>query len=187
MKEIILFMTLLICISGCKDKRTAEIEKIVKEWTGKTIVFPEDLQCKWIGQDTVCPDLFDKPYKILTYIDSSGCSSCKLRLSDWKVIINEIDLLAPEQVSFLFYIHPKDEKELTFLLKRDQIDYPVFVDVNNKIEELNHFPQEIIFQSFLLDQNNQILLIGNPVMNPAVWKIYKQQITEEKNKNNYKS
>ena len=29
-------------------------------------------------------------YKILVYIDSIGCSSCKLQLNKWKEFINEI-------------------------------------------------------------------------------------------------
>jgi hypothetical protein len=45
---------------------------------------------------------------------------------------------------------------------------------------LNHFPSQPELQSFLLDKDNKVLLIGNPVLNPKVWDLYKQIITDNK-------
>ena len=41
----------VVCFTfcGCKnDQLSTEIEKIVKEWTGKKIIFPQDVFCKSI-------------------------------------------------------------------------------------------------------------------------------------------
>lgn len=62
------------------------------------------------------------------------------------------------------------------MLKRDRFDYPVFIDENNQINSLNHFPDKPELQCFLLDKDNKVLLIGNPVLNPKVWELYKQTI-----------
>ena len=45
----------VVCFTfcGCKnDQLSTEIEKIVKEWTGKKIIFPQDVFCKSIDRDT---------------------------------------------------------------------------------------------------------------------------------------
>jgi Protein of unknown function (DUF1573). len=172
---------LLAALASCKpNEQRSEAQKIVTEWMGKTIRIPDNVRSKVMGRDTVCPDLFEKPYKILVYIDSAGCTSCKLRMPDWKDIISEADAIAPGKIGFLFFFNPKDEKELDYLMKRDRFDYPVFMDTDNTIDRLNHFPRDMKFQSFLLDPNNTVLAIGNPSMNPLVWELYKQQITGEK-------
>ncbi len=178
--RIFIFIFLLTLYSCRKDERVQTIEQVVKEWTGKTVLFPEDVSCKMMGRDTVVPELFQRPYKILLYVDSMGCTSCKLRMPEWKKIIREADSIAPGQIGFLFYFNPKSSKELEFLLKRDHFDYPVFIDNENHIGKKNHFPNDISFQSFLLDKNNRVLAIGNPSMNPRVWELYKQQITGTK-------
>ncbi len=153
------------------------MEKMVREWSGKTIVFPEAFLCKRSGKDIVCPDWQASSYKILVYTDSIGCTSCKLRMETWKDIISEIETLAFGNVHFLFFFHPKDERELDWLLKREHFDYPVFIDRNNTIQGLNHFPDHPSFQAFLLDRNNTVLAIGNPVLNPEIRDLYKQLIT----------
>ena len=174
-------VVLLVALVSCRpNEQRSEAQKIVKEWMGKTIRMPDNVKCKVMGRDTLCPDLFEKPYKIVVYIDSAGCTSCKLRMPDWKKIIHEADSIAPGKIGFLFFFNPQNEEELDFFMKRDRFDYPVFMDTGNTIDRLNHFPRDMKFQSFLLDKNNTVLVIGNPSMNPLVWELYKQQITGEK-------
>jgi hypothetical protein len=169
------------CLFSCKkDEQRAKVEQIVKEWTGKEIRLPEEIPCKVMDLDTVYPELASYPYKVLVYIDSLGCTDCKLRLPEWKRIIYESDTIAPGQIAFLFYFHPKSEKELTYLLKRDQFDYPVFFDIGNKIDKLNHFHQDMMYQSLLLNKENQVLLIGNPAMSSKIWDLYKQLVTKNR-------
>jgi hypothetical protein len=92
----ILVALFAVGLVACRDKRVVEAEKVVKEWKGKTIVFPENLQCSVLGKDTVsniCSDLFQRDYKILFYIDSTGCSGCRLNLSGLKQLIETVDTL----------------------------------------------------------------------------------------------
>ena len=58
--KIILVSFLIVFVSCKKDERIQTIEQVVKEWTGKTIVFPENVKCKIMGQDTLAYDLLQK-------------------------------------------------------------------------------------------------------------------------------
>ena len=80
------------------------------------------------------------------------------------------------KVSFLFVFHPKNKKEISFLLKRDRFLYPVFIDEKGDFDALNHFPSDVNFQTFLLDSQNKVLAIGNPVHNKKVRDLYLQII-----------
>jgi hypothetical protein len=180
---IIILLGLLSCKGN--DKKT-EAQKIVIEWMEKEIQFPAEYQCNILGKDTVaspCNELFNAEYKVLLYIDSLGCTGCRLKLFQWKQIIEESDSLFAGKLNFLFFLQPKDKKELNFLLKRDKFDYPVFIDTKNSINQLNRFPDQPEYQCFLLDKNNKILMIGNPSLNPKIWELYKQTISDDNSEN----
>ena len=173
----VLWIVLLGLFSCKKDERRTEAEKIVSEWVGKEIKFPSGYECRLLGKDTrLCADLLGREYKVLLYVDSMGCTSCKLRISEWKQRIAESDSLLSDRLGFLFFFHPKDEKELQFLFKRDGFDYPVFIDHTNQINTLNNFPDKQSYQCFLLDRTNKVVMIGNPAINPRIWELYKEQI-----------
>ncbi len=183
-KTVFILLGVLILFSCKKGDQIQTIEQVVEEWTGKTVILPDKFDCKVMGQDTLASDLFQKPYKVLLYVDSMGCTSCKLRMPEWRKIIKEADSIAPDQIGFLFFFNPKSTKELDFLMKRDRFDYPIFVDESNEIDRKNHFPRGMSFQCFLLDKNNKVLVIGNPSINPHIWDLYKVQITGEKSMKN---
>jgi hypothetical protein len=170
---------ILSTVFSCINKNRKETEKVVTEWIGKEIKFPEKLWCNILGKDTVsdlCVDLLRKQYKILLYVDSTGCSNCRLKLLEWKQLIRESDSIFHGQVGFLFFFQPKDKMEAGFISQQADFDYPLFIDVENTVGRLNHFPKQQIYQCFLLDENNKVLIIGNPVLNSELWNLYKSEI-----------
>jgi hypothetical protein len=154
-----------------------EITKIVSEWQGKEIIFPENRIFTRFGQDTLAYQIPVSDFKILMYVDSVGCTSCKLQLHKWAGFISEVDSLTGKSVPVLFFFHPKDKRELTYLLKRDGITAPVCVDEEDKINSINHFPANQDFQCFLLDKDNKVVYIGNPIQNIRIKEMYLSQIT----------
>ena len=83
----------------------------MQEWKGREILYPNDMHFFMQGRDTLNADSICM-YKIITYIDSIGCMSCKLGL--------------------------------------------------------------------LLDRNNRVIAIGNPIYNPKVKELYLKIIKGEK-------
>lgn len=177
------FFTLLIgsCIFlfSCKENKKEEIAKIVTEWQDKEIIFPENVVFTRYGQDTIQHDMQDSDYKILLYVDSIGCTSCKLQLHKWSEFITEVDSLTNNSVPVLFFFHPKDKRELSYLLKRDAIDVPVCFDNEDLLNSINHFPPRDDFQCFLLDKDNKVIYIGNPIYNPRIREMYLSRIAPE--------
>jgi hypothetical protein len=164
LRIILLFCLLLL--TTCNNK--SKTEYILKEWIGKIILFPDIKPVSTFSKDNV-----HKEYKILIYTNSVGCLSCKLRINVWKSYIKELG----NKVDFLFYFNSTNEKEFLYWAKR--LESPVFIDENNELDKLNHFSNNPAFQCFLLDMDNKVLVIGNPVMNPAIWELYKKIINEE--------
>lgn len=145
---------------------------MVQEWEGKEIFFPTHSTFTIQGKDTVDFQFQNAEYKVVTYVDSVGCTGCKLQLPRWKELMTEVDSLTGGRVPFLFYFHPKDVKVLRFLIRRDGFTHPVCFDEMDDFNRMNHFPSESMFQTFLLDKENRVIALGNPIQNPKVKELY---------------
>ena len=184
-KQLQLFVWVVVfSLSSCKgNKRNEDVTKVLLEWIGKEIRFPENVPCYVLGKEALpelCDENFYSEYKILLYVDSAGCSTCRLNLFEWKLLKTEADTLFHGKLGFLFFFQPKSEKEMADLFVQNKFDYPVFMDIYGSINRLNQFPQAVHYQCFLLDIDNKVMALGNPVLNPHVWEFYKSQIAESK-------
>ena len=168
------FLGLCVCLLmvSCSESEKERLSRLVQEWEGKEILFPAHSTFTIQGKDTVDFDFKGAAYTIVTYIDSVGCTSCKLQLHRWKELVKEVDSLTNGDVPFLFYFHPKDIKELRYLTRRDAFTYPVCFDEKDDFNRLNRFPREMMFQTFLLDKENRVIALGNPIQNPKVKELY---------------
>ena len=138
-------MLLPLFLMSCLNKDN-NIVSLLKEWEQKEILFPKEMYFTTMLRDTTYYNL-QSEYKILAYVDSIGCTSCKLQLSAWSMLINEIDSLYDKQDS---------------------------------IAKLNRFPLESNLHTFLLDKNNRVIAVGNPVYNPKIKKLYFNIISGKK-------
>ena len=180
MKTVLLYILLITAFFSCDNEqkeKEKQILQLVNEWQGKQIVFPENTVFTRYLTDTTNYQIPQSEYKVLIYVDSIGCTSCKLQLHKWKELIEYTDSVTQNKVPFLFFFHPKDAKEIRYLLKRDGFDRPICIDLDDRLNKLNKFPADMTFQTFLLDKNNKVSVLGNPVHNTAVKDLYLKQIT----------
>lgn len=173
----ILFLSLSLFSCNNYSKKQDMIE-IVKDWSGKEIKFPSsfDISTYLKSDNNDLPD-----YKILVYIDSVGCSSCKLQLPEWKKFITQLDSITDKDIQFIFILHPKEIREVKIQAKLNKFNYPLYFDKNNDFDKLNKFPTDISLQTFLLDKNNKVILLGNPIQNPKMKELYINKILNKKN------
>ena len=150
MKVLFTILSLFCLLCSCKESEKEKIARLVREWDGKEISFPSHSVFTIQGKDTIDFSFADAEYKIVTYVDSVGCTSCKLQLPRWKEFMHEVDSLAQGKVPFVFYFHPKDVKELRYITRRDAFTYPVCFDEKDDFNALNRFPGEMTFQSFFI-------------------------------------
>ncbi|WP_102407836.1 DUF1573 domain-containing protein [Parabacteroides bouchesdurhonensis] len=176
--NVILLLTVCFLSISCKDKKKEEITQLVTNWQDKEIIFPSNMVFTRYMIDTIDYQIPQSNYKVLIYVDSIGCASCKLQLPRWKEFIAQIDSLTNSQVPFLFFLHPKDYKEIRYILRRDGFDFPVCIDTEDALNKQNKFPANITFQTFLLDKDNKVVVIGNPVHNIAVKDLYLKQLLQ---------
>lgn len=168
---------LLLLLPACKKSTEDRLSRLVSAWEKKELCFPSRSVFTVQGKDTVDFSYSASRYKVVTYVDSAGCISCKLQLHKWKSFMAEVDSLSGRSVPFIFYFHPKDEQELLHILRRDGFKHPVCIDRRDEFNSLNHFPSDMMFQTFLIDSSNKVVAMGNPIQKPTVRDLYLEYIT----------
>jgi hypothetical protein len=149
-------MFTLLTLYSCNDRENKQnITRLVNEWNGKEIVFSEHpVFTRFTKDDTEidtvdCLTSLKSEYKVLIYVDSTGCTACKLKLQIWKEFIMQVDSdsVTDKQTPFLFFIHSKDLAELRYIFLTKWFDYPVCVDTGDELNRLNKFHRTRLFMS----------------------------------------
>ena len=177
-----LALQMLILLPSCKQTQSEKLEKLLREWTGKEIVFPNNPSFTIYGEQEADFKIPNDGYKVVHYLDSIGCISCKLNLEKWKEYIAYMDSATNGTVPCVFFFHAKEKREVKISLKEDNFDYPVCMDTANEFYQLNRFPMYPILQTFLLDKDNRIVAMGDPVTNPKIKELYLNLINGKQSK-----
>lgn len=158
-------LSLLILMFSCNDNEN------IRKWINRQIIFPKSMPFTIYSKDTVMYDI-QKQYKIMTYVSSDDCTPCVLKLSGWRDFMKEIDSISSKSVSYLFVVHPKNRIDLINHQRSYSFNFPMFVDNEDSVNILNEFSENSLLRTFLLDKDDRVILIGNPILNPNVCKLY---------------
>lgn len=180
---VMLFVLLFsACIQKNQEEKNEDVRMLVGKWQGHKVNIPDDLIFTRYTMDTVDYRYMQAPYKVFVYVDSIGCLSCKLQLPKWKQIINELDSITSHTISYVFIFDTQRLESVKDVLMDKSFDYPICIDVEGRLNKLNKFSQDSRFQTFLLDEDNRIEVIGNPVRNLHVLDLYTKFLTGENTK-----
>lgn len=171
MKNFIIIILGFVVFASCGKSNKDKSFSLLQKWIGKELSFPARPVFTIQGKDTVEYPI-QNAYKILTYIDSTGCTSCKLKLAEWEKFITVVDSIRPHTVQFLFFLCPKNGMEIYQTLRVERFKHPICIDEGDYLNKLNHFPADMAFQTFLLDNDNRVVAMGNPIHNLKVRELY---------------
>lgn len=113
--------------------------------------------------------------KIVSRINGN-CMPCIYKLSLWTPFIAKLE--KEYGVPVLFFVAVSD----TFLLRKtlDEIHFthPVIIDYNDDFQKDNSLPGNSILHTMLLDSTNKVSLVGTPINNEPLQKLYIERIEE---------
>lgn len=171
-----IFITIGLFLTACSNNsETERYTRLVEQWQGRTIEFPSVMVDAVTG-DTI--DISGADFTLITYIDSTGCTGCRMKLPLWTRFLESLDSIAGDyEILPIIAVNAKDSTELSYLVRRDAFTYPVINDMADSINILNHFPEGSSFRSLLLNRDRQVIAIGNPVTNTSVAELYRSLIS----------
>lgn len=169
-----------ITITSCSH--TAKLKQELFQLQSQKIALPVDQMKTFVdGRDTLLPDFADCRLKLVVYSDSVECSTCMVeKIHVWDSLLLKTAKYEPQfKVFFIFSPTKKQRHDVEFLLKTRHFHYPVFLDQSGKFLQHNpHIPTNKVLHTFLLDEDNKVILAGNPLFNPRIETLLFQKLKE---------
>ena len=158
-------------ITACNSHKE-DIQKTLEKMQSSTISIPyERMEC-WTS-DSI---LEDRPWnkaklKLVHYVDSATCSTCYLQKIAIYGLLFSMEAQSNNDFYNVFIINPNiiAKKKLISDFSGKLIPQTIFVDSSNVFMESNpNLPSESMYHTFLLDENNKVILVGNPMLNKQI-------------------
>ena len=135
------------------------------------------MNCDGLG--SIIPS--NSSYKWIEYVDSAECSPCTIdHLSEWKLYLKTNGKLCDIQI----IIESKKYKlqQIKEKLIQNDIQLPVYIDTSFIFHRHNpQIPNKRIFHTFLLDESNKVILVGNPLKNKRIDSLFYERIKKRQN------
>lgn len=180
---------LFFCLMAFSCSSRLGVKKNIEQMMEKPINTVEKNMVRWIPRHTLCTkDGKAKNFSFVVYADSSQCSPCFINgLKEWNELL-DLEKDKKYNIEFLFIIEPRIG-ESTLLCRRlndSQFTHAVLIDKQYLFRKANpQIPKETMYHTFLLDKNSNVVLVGNPLHNEDVKKLFyrildKNEVYEKK-------
>ena len=169
---------LLIISLGCNRQMKDKVSGMI----GQTIVLEEFLPSFLDGKVRIYStqkEVQKTTYILFSYLDEKECQSCLVKMCGEIQAFCEKEF--GDKIQCLFLVPYLEEgfgdiKRETSICKGLQ----VCIDQNDSFWKLNKFiPKEIQYRTLLLNNQMEILAVGNPYGNDSLLKLYKEIIDDD--------
>ena len=175
-KQIIAIFLILMLALSCNNSKT-KTEKRIDQWIGSKLKLPQVENVLY--KDSLLNDKFllknNAKLKITTVV-WGDCDACVNELKEWKIFLE--NLSNTEEVNVNFYLCTSDLNFFRDNMYSQSIqEIPLIIDSDYYYLDKNVLPyNDKNFQTFLIDSNNKVLLIGNPIFSQKLKKLYLEEI-----------
>lgn len=184
-----IFSFLILVLSSCTAKD--EVRRTIEGMTGKPVVIDDKGLIVWKPKSSYqMTKRSPRPYTLLVYVDSAQCSECFVKgLAEWNQMLR-LENDKRYDVQFVFIMEALKGKGNLLQRHLDESDFKheVLIDEKACFRKANsQIPQDNIYHTFLLDRDYKIILVGNPLHNENIKKLFLKLLNGTKNGKIYKS
>lgn len=161
--------TLLLYI-GCKSPEE-KIDEIITQMKSKPVSIPYSQMSCWINDTIQKSRPWEKTaqLKLVVFTDSSSCSECTLkRMYLWSDFV-KLEQKYKNQFYIMFIFQTKkgtNVPKMATSFHLTELNHPIYVDSKDVFRKLNpHLPDGEKFNVYLLDEDNNVILVGSPLFN----------------------
>lgn len=173
MKGFFIAILLSVVFISCNKSKRNELSLLLNsevKYPHQLLAIKDSLQ--------YCINGFSAPVKLVIYYGPTSCTLCKIaHLSDYKCIF---DLSQNSQFQFrvipIFAPSATNEDEMIHLLSSCQTPDTIYVDRHGDFMKLNPLLEQCIYNFFLVDRDNQVILIGDPLRGDSMWALFRSTL-----------
>ena len=116
----------------------------------------------------------DAKLKLIVFSDSLECTSCAIsHMYLWNPLIDYAKQFNGRLCYYFIFAPMKQEiHAVESMITNIMFDYPILLDTIGEFKMLNpHLPQNTLLHSFLLNEKNEVILVGNPSQNKKIQEV----------------
>lgn len=163
-----------LCVTSCRSKSFEQnVQEHVKEWVGRVIEIPKGLTTV-IGDQEFDLNSVNPRFKLLVAIKPSGCTSCQMQLREWDYFVAEMQNLCedPDDIELIYVVEDSLTTNVRNALASYDFRRPITLDPDRCLTAINKLPEANEFRTFLLNEENRVIAIGNPFLFPGIRALY---------------
>ncbi len=175
MKKIIYALLLLVIVACTKDVT----EKSYYQLKSENIRIPNYSRGFVAGKDTIVNDFLSGKAKMIVFCDSSICNTCAIEhIYRWQECIDCTQEYGGNLSFFFIFTPRKNQKEdICIAMEYADFDYPLLLDTAGLFRKMNpHIPTDKKFFNFLLNDKNEVVMVGDPTQNEKVMSLFKNRV-----------
>ena len=174
-KRLFVLAAIILIVIGCEPKNES-IRQLLMEFEQSHIFIPDDITMIWDGK--IMPsEIKDSITSFVVYVAAEECSDCRIaHLWDYTDFFEWSKQSNRSQVLLIFSPLPEDMSYVFDRIMSSGFIYPVYVDANQSFSNYNSIPHNSITHSFLLDKQGYPVLVGDPIGNNRLLKLYKKHL-----------
>ena len=172
-----LLLVILLFLTSCRERAESSLALFM----GSYMRIPTnqmDLRFCSAYPDTLVKDA---PLRLFTYIDTTECQTCQFpTLIDIEKKVREGAYANKLKVIHIFHIQPENKELLYKVLCHNNIRGTVYLDTCGFFENENPLlKNNKLLHMFVLNKDNNVVLIGNPFCNAYMRKQMRQVLKNE--------
>ena len=182
MKRVLsVFVPVIVAVAflcGCGEAR---VRRLATRMMKSEITVPQTLELmngKYIADSSWLES--DGKYRLIVTIAKEHCTSCRISAHE---LIDSLLVSVPSAVlaPMVVLSGPDGEALETAYstIAKFSLGYPIYLDESSELLRQNpSIPEDTRFQSFLLDPDGRVVLIGDPTTDYNMMKLYRQVLVE---------
>ena len=175
-----IFPLLFLCLSMLGCQKESRLVEEVKDLYGRTISFVDGYTYYCRDSKVSVDSCLQSGLKMVSYWEDIPCTPCACKLLNrWECEFQE---KFGKDVQYLLIVNTKEGKTLISELKKMNFSLPVLLYSDKSFGEENKLNVLARNRTFLLDNNNKIIAVGEPFGNEALWKVYISAAKQQKEK-----
>jgi len=171
-----LFMAFLLFFISCNENRGLQTD-MTSMFSSSIKIDKDRMLC--LNYDKISS--MNKPlFRLVAYVDSSECSSCSLgKLKSLESYLKKN--VFNKSFQFIIVLESKRDEVKTNIeeIKVVGISTPVLIDSTSIFRQENpQMPNNSILHTFLLNSSDSIVLVGDPLQNEHIDKLFRKIVNE---------
>lgn len=115
--------------------------------------------------------------KLVVFWDSANCTSCNImHINNWNSIIYKVNQITAVDFILIMETTSENKEEIISLYHNSLFPYEIYLDLNHITKQNNSFLDNPLFHCFLVDKNDKIIFVGNPLNSEKVQESFLQGI-----------